>query len=399
MTELAFSLIGEPTPTLSRLLDAFQKQHNVNIRLVKMTWDNAWPELLTYALYGKGPDVSHVGSTWASSLIGMNALRPFNRIEVKSTGGPEVFLPQAWQSVVMPDLPEIWAIPWTTYTFVICYRRDLFQKAGVDEDAFASGSALDRTLRSLQAAGVRTPWVVPVDPAHVDTLHFVASWVWGAGREFVDTAGRHILFAQPDSLRGIEAYYALLRYLDPETWRLDGDGAEACFTSGKAAATIVGADRPYAWLTNRTAVPEVLDNLGVAVMPGVPWIGGDNLVIWRHTQGLLDVERSAIGLVNFLVSRATQTTYCQGEEVYLPTRADALLDLPMPGSSLTQVVVKSLQTGRSYPAIPMWSKIEHQTSMILGQIGLDILDGTPVETAVRRHLEPLAHRLEAALGR
>ncbi len=398
MLELEFSLIGEPTTALQQLLEAFQAECSVAVHLKTTTWQQAWSELLTYALYDRGPDVSQVGSTWVSSLIGMNALRSFSEKEIRGMGGAGLFLPQCWQSGMMFGDSTVWSVPWSAYTFIICYRRDILQKAGiVEEGAFKTADALARTLTQLKAAGVECPWVVPVNPSHQDTLHYIASWIWGAGGDLVSADGARLLFTQPLALSGAQAYFDLLRYLSSDAFYLDDVHAEEYFLSGRAAVTIAGAEMPYSWLRNRVGSPEVLDNLGYALMPGVPWIGGDNLVVWKHTRFAVEREQAALALVDFLLKQSSQQVYCQGEEVFLPTRPDVFPALPMQGSLLAQTAIHSLQSGRAYHPMPMWSKIEHQSALTLGKIGEDVLAGKESGASIHRHLDMLARRLEISL--
>ena len=49
--EVEFSLLGEPTLTLQRLLAAFENETGARVRLTSIPWEKAWPELLTYALF------------------------------------------------------------------------------------------------------------------------------------------------------------------------------------------------------------------------------------------------------------------------------------------------------------------------------------------------------------
>ncbi|MBN2146690.1 MAG: extracellular solute-binding protein [Anaerolineales bacterium] len=398
MNEISLSLLGDYTPTLAGLIGAFEKQNNTKVKITTIPWENAWQELLTFALYDRGPDVSHVGSTWASSLISMNALRPFRHREIASWGASEIFLPQCWQSNVMPGMGEVYAAPWSSYTFVLCYRRDLLAKAGLDEtEAFASPDGLHETLRALQSAGIECPWVVPIEVANPDTLHLVASWVWGAGGDLIGPQA-HLSFTEPAALSGFKAFYDLIQFIALAARALDWTSAENYFTSGKAAVSICGADRPYAWQRERSAAPEVLDHLGVAPMPGVPWIGGDSLVVWKHTR--VDPARESLAneLVTTLISLPSQKASAAGEEIILPTRSDAFSALPMQSSSWTQAAIRSLQNGRAYACMPMWSTIEHRFGMTLGQIGMDIVSGVDVQSAIQNHLDPLARRLAIMLS-
>jgi multiple sugar transport system substrate-binding protein len=400
MVDLDFSVIGNETPTLVKLLDTFEVEHKVHVRLKAIDWEGAWSELLSWALHSQGPDVSHIGSTWSPSLIAMNALRPFTSGEVRMMGGSRTFLPQSWQSGMLLDQPEVWSIPWTSYTFVLCYRRDLLERAGIDEkNAFINPPAVETTLASLRSAGISMPWIVPVAPNHIDTLHHIASFVWGMGGDFISPTGLRLTFTQPMAMAGFKAYFELLRYHPSAFYPLDDNQAEQYFTRGQSAVTIVGADRPYSWLREKSAVPEVLYNLGVIPMPGVPWIGGDNLVIWKEAKVSLERERAAVELINFLTSHRAQEVYCRGEEVNLPTRTDVFDNLPLPESSITKAAIESLTMGRAYRPLGMWSKIEHQFGQALGQVAAEVLSGVTPSDSLHNHLDLLNQRLSVTVGK
>jgi ABC-type glycerol-3-phosphate transport system substrate-binding protein len=327
----------------------------------------------------------------------MNALRPFTPDEIAGWGGPQAFLPQCWQSVSMYANPAVYAAPWAAYTFVICYRRDLLTRAGVSEEgAFASPAALADTLRRLQEAGIQAPWSVPVDPSDLDVLHLLASWVWGAGGELTGPDGC-LLCREPKALAALQTYFEILKSFSSGAYPFSANEAVECFTTGQAAVTLCGADLPYAWLRNRSAAPEVCEHLGVALVPGVPWIGGDNLVLWQHTRLQLEREKATVALVHTLLDLPAQQAQAAGEEFFLPARTEALAALPDPESQLTRAVIESLRNGRAYQSMPMWSKIEHRFGLTLTQIGQDVLGGADARETIHKHLDALANRLEITL--
>ncbi len=166
------------------------------------------------ALYGHGPDVSEIGSTWIGNLIAMNALRPFDLPELYKLGGEKVFLPASWQSGQVPDEAIVYAIPWLADTRLIYYHRSALEKAGLDAGtAFDSPAQLSATLQRLQDSGC-APWVMcTATPRRL--LQEAASWVWSAGGDFVSADGKRILFDQPEALAGLKAYFELGRYLTP----------------------------------------------------------------------------------------------------------------------------------------------------------------------------------------
>src|SRR5512143_3606481 len=178
MTEIRFSVYGDqpsPLEDPAFLLGEFQTQQHVNVSISRLKWDEAWPQLLKYALYGEGPHVSHIGAIWTGTLVQMNALRPFTAQEIAALGGSDAFFASTWQNCVLPSRSEVWGIPFTAFTYLIYYRRDLLRQAGVDEaTAFSSAAAMIDTLDRLGATGVVSPLVLPSGNPYRGRVHIAA---------------------------------------------------------------------------------------------------------------------------------------------------------------------------------------------------------------------------------
>src|SRR5918996_697691 len=74
------------------LLAEFRKQTGIEVKLTRMQWSDAWPQLINISPQGQGADISHVGSTWVSSLVSMNALRSLPSHVITKIGGEESFI-------------------------------------------------------------------------------------------------------------------------------------------------------------------------------------------------------------------------------------------------------------------------------------------------------------------
>src|SRR5260370_17937150 len=96
-TELELSIMADSPAGIQPLLDQFESESGIRIRLRLLLWDTAWSDLVKVALYGDGPDVSEIGSTWLGDLVAMNALRPSAEAETASLERPSPFLPSAGQ--------------------------------------------------------------------------------------------------------------------------------------------------------------------------------------------------------------------------------------------------------------------------------------------------------------
>jgi multiple sugar transport system substrate-binding protein len=381
---------------LRPMLAKFEAEQHVKIKLRVFTWETGWTETMKFALYGHGPDVSEIGSTWVGTLAATGTLRPFGIREIAAAGGRYAFLHPSWQSGYLTGQPEMWAMPWLGNVRFVFYRQAVFQQAGLDATtAFRTPAQFMQTLTRLQDAGVSVPFVIPTSNS-LNTLHTAAPLVWGAGGNFVDQTGRRTIFNTAEARAGFRAYFDLHRYLAPAAQRLDTEQSDRFFLDGGAAVTISdpgllntllknplpGAGMPAAAV--RTALP-----------PGVPFVGGSNLIVWQHSQN----HKLAVELVRFLTGQQNQITYSQKARS-LPVRLDALTGRPFATEPLFHPAVEGLKLGRSYPTSRLWGLMEEKLIAELNEIW-DELFANPVldlDLALEEHLHPLGKRLDAILA-
>ena len=403
MIEIDFSTIPDSEldlRVLSRLVDEFGRENHVRVNLLPMTWSNAWTELMTIASHGRGPHVSHIGGSWTSSLIMMNALRPFQSSELEKLGGESAFAHPTWLSTCLAGQETCYAIPWTGYIYVICYRRDLLKQAGIDEaKAFGSINALDKTIQTLSRSDLEIPWLnPPIVAPYNDYLHTAASWVWGSGGQFLDDNGSKLVFDSPETVRGISRWLDTYRAVRPAQASIDTVLGLELFSQGKVAAILTDIRTADSFLAAEN-LPFSLENLGVATLTEVPWCGGGNMVIWNHTRGVPEQEKAAVALVQFLNSHTNQLTWAR-EVMSMPARMDVLEEIYQPGHPLRDAVFLAAQRGLSYMSAPLWRRVEYQLAMALGAILDDARQSPERESSqsVREHLVPLARRLNLAFS-
>jgi len=142
------------------------------------------------------------------------------------------------------------------------------------------------------------------------------------------------------------------------------------------------------------------NTLGTAVLSSTPWLGGENLVIWRHTQGYPERERAALALVNYLAGNAAQVRHAQLGGP-LPARLDSLKSLAVEPECFEQTLQQAVKSGRPYHSVPLWRRIEYQLGQELVAILNEVLASPAgeVEAILHHHLDPLARRLELTLNR
>ena len=397
MVEIELSIMARslhPIPDIEPSLEQFEAETNAHVNLTVLEWDTAWSEVLKTALYRHGPDISEMGSTWVSSLVGMNSLRPFSIEELTALGGPGNFIPSLWDSGKLAGEKRVWAIPWLGYTRVIYYRRDLLEKAGIDEKtAFQTHAQLVKTLTRLQEMGGCTPWGVPTHQSQ-DSLHNLASWVWNAGGDFISGDGRKILFHKEKAIAGMKAYFDLYRFLNKED--IDPENPETGFRQGKTA---VIAGEPQLWpnqvLHSPDVAPEVPIYIAAAPIPGVPFVGSSHLVVWKHTRN----ERITLQLIKHLTGLKTQLAYTPISGL-LPVRQEVLDAPPYSEQPIFQVLSQSLKSGHTFQSIPLWGLVENKLNLILDRVWEDIFasENPDIEGILHKRLDPLAQQLELTLS-
>jgi multiple sugar transport system substrate-binding protein len=401
MTSIEFSLIPDAEIdylTVERLMAEFKKDSGIDVRLKRMEWENAWPQLIGIATQGQGVDISHVGSTWVSSLMTMNALRPIPQHLINIIGGEQAFVHSTWSSVVAEDDRNAYGIPLSAYVYIVAYRKDLLEKTGLNPvTAFATPSALEETVRCLDKLGeVENPWLMPIIPHPFnDFVHMAASWIWSSGGHIMDNRGKQVLFNSPAALSGLKSFLRMVRYV-PEVDYFGSDECMNALLEGRAAAVITDARALNTAIQNKA--PNI-DKIGAASLMSIPWSGGGSFVIWRHTHGYPDRLEGAYKLIEFLTRKETMIDLA--ENCYtLPSRTDVLDEIFPVDHILRPVMLQLISTGRSYRPIALWHRIEHQFGVELGSVAKTLMkDRTlDLDSTLEEAMDSLAHRLNLTLG-
>ncbi len=381
-------------------LHGFEEQSFIHTRHQQFDWATGWNNILQIGLYQKGPDVSEVGSTWLDNLKEMRALRPFTISEIHSLGGEMAFMENAWLpdattpltlSAVEPR--RVFSIPWMVDTRLIYFRRDLLARAGIPEaGAFATPEAMYNTLCRLQDNGIAYPLGLATGGL---VIHNLASWVWGRGGRFRSLDYHKIALTEPDALRGVMDFFKLHRFIDPRMHGLDYTGTNTQFYQGKFAVMMNGqwAMRPIKE-RDPGILPEVLDNTGYAMPPGVPFVGSTHLVIWRHAFH----EQEALQLINHLTSPAVLENLFHITSNF-PARAAVLYAPPFASDPDYQLVIDCIRHGRGFRTARLWAGVETRLNALCDQLWEDLLanPSLDLEAEVERRVCDLANRLEKTL--
>ena len=223
----------------------------------------------------------------------------------------------------------------------------------MDEDtAFSSLESFAETLEKLHRAGIEIPIALQTGGKSNSMVHHASSWVWKRGGDFLSADGKRIIFTKPETLAGLKEYFELHRFIPPAAMFLDDQTCVRAFVDGNAAVTL--QNPPFLnSLKNGKWPHQSLQNIGIAVQPGVPFIGGSNLIIWAHI--LASQEKTAVGLIRYLTSTANLIRQFKKTGL-IPARLDALNDIV--SDPLYAPMFRSLKTGRAYKRTRLWGLVE-----------------------------------------
>ena len=395
MVEIEFSVMeGIPgeADSLLPILEAFEKQYHIHVKLTGINWfHQGWSEISKFGIFGRGPDVSCIGTTWIGSLASMQVLRPFTPQEIRSLGGAEAFFESIWQSGFLPNDPCLWAVPWLGDPMVYYYWKDTLEKAGVQDfnAAFETDQALVETLKKLQKSGIAHPLTLTTVNYPI-ILHEAAHWVWNAGGDFISPDNRQAAFNQPAAMQGLRNYFSLRPFVSPQTRTIGFAGD--LFNIGESPIHLGGL---WHGITGRQRNPGWNERMGIAQLPGTAYVGGSSFVIWKYSM----YYREAFELVRFLSSQPTRIPVSPHTDE-MPTRREAFNMPSVENDVFHRTYLLALQNGRSFPSIRLWGSIESklvaETAAIWGELFAN--PGQDLDECLHRHLDPLAERLNTILG-
>lgn len=395
MVEIEFSVMEEKpgdADSLLPLLKAFENQYpTIHVNLTGIRWHKGWSDIAKFGIYGSGPDVSCIGTSWIGSLASMHALRPFTEQQIRALGRADAFFESSWRSGFLPKDDNAWAIPWLGDAVVIYYWKDMLEQAGVCDAAaaFASHEALVETLKKLQKNGNPRPLALTTKNISM-ILHEAVLWIWNAGGSLMDEHEQRVTFNSPEAITGWKNYFSLQPFVCPET---DTTAAGTFFENRETAIYFAG---PWIGLAGRQVhPPEWGEHLGIATVPGATFVGGESFVIWQYSQHY----NEAYELVRFL---SLQPTSIPGSphSFGLPTRRQAM-NMPSAQTDIFHhTYLQALQNGRSFPTIRLWGSIEDKLIAETANVWAELFENpeTNLDECVHRHYDILTQRLNIILG-
>lgn len=254
------------------LCEKFNAEHpNIRIIPIMKTWTNIYQEASAAIMAGQGPDFILSVGDFITYIQHLGLVQPVEDIIADLSQEYTIF-PSYLQQLCFGG--HCWAVPVYGMDFVLWYRRDLFEKAGLDPNRPPKtwSELLDVCEKLRQSGVVQYPIAVP-GARHLATDQLIYTLMVVAGAEHIfGEDPSEIVFNNPNTVKAYTFYKQLFDYSPPgsENWRWD-EPRIALFT-GQVAMVMEKGHYIKGW-ADTTNLP--LEYLGCGFIP-IPDEGGQH---------------------------------------------------------------------------------------------------------------------------
>ncbi len=201
--------LGKKPPYVTAAADAVKKANpnaTINIDLQKISSGDYYTKLLLGLQGGNGPDVTHVGGDRIGEMVDAGYLAPLDEYLAKWDDW-KLYPDAVKQGVSYKG--KVYGIPYGLDTRFLYYRKDVFQKAGLDPNWQPKN--VNDILTAAKTVQDKVPNVIPYAlyaGAAGDTgtaNHGFVPVLWAFGGDLLDKSGKWI--GDSPALRKALAYY------------------------------------------------------------------------------------------------------------------------------------------------------------------------------------------------
>ncbi|MGB9613455.1 MAG: sugar ABC transporter substrate-binding protein, partial [Candidatus Margulisiibacteriota bacterium] len=345
-----------PVQDIEDLLKPFEKETGIKVKVTSVDWGAAWSKITTAATSGDVPDLVQLGSTWVSAIAAMGALEDLSKEAIASLGGPQAFVPVAWQTTGVEKSGKTNAIPWFVDARALFYRTDALAKAKLTAKDLDTWDSFKAALKKLNDADLVFD-DQPMAPLGIagkndwNVIHSLAPWIWMAGGDFLSPDRKKCILDSDEALQGIMYYIGLVKegYVPPEYLELNTAQVSGNFNSGACAMYF---DGPYEIKTLTRPASEggagdspAAKNFALAGYPKGPkgrftFVGGSTLAIFKQSKN----KAEAFEVIKYLTSKGPQVEYAKASG-FLPARKEAFEDPYFTADPKRRVFKEAVQYG------------------------------------------------------
>ncbi|WP_170975430.1 ABC transporter substrate-binding protein [Martelella alba] len=251
------------TVALKQVVEGFnQSQTQYRVSVESISYSRIDSNVIQATAAGEGPDILNVYSDQLAMHVAAKTIIPLDHYIAKLS-------PAERDGFVMPLKlfsygGHIMAVPWETRVWLLWYRKDLLQQAGLMPPATLPEMAEDaRKLANGQVMGFAMGASSGQLGAGVSEMF--TPLIWGAGGEVIDSQGKAI-FNSPAGVRVLKFLDQMIKdnAMRSSVVTMTADDLLSSVQAGKTAMTINGSYR----VSSARAAAAAGDRLATAPIPG-----------------------------------------------------------------------------------------------------------------------------------
>jgi multiple sugar transport system substrate-binding protein len=302
------------------VIDKFNaSQDKYVVKQQVQNWEDIYQKAASAIQAGKGPDIQFAIPDFTTAIKPTGAVQPVDDI-VDEIGGDHGFLPSAVQPYKYDG--HTWAVPVFGMVQMLWYRKDLFEKAGLDPNA--PPKTWDELLADAQKLTGDGKYGIGVPSSkHLYTDQEIYSFMTtNGGKDLFDGSGK-VTFDTPQNVKTFDFYSKLSKFSPKGSNSWTWAEPQAAFNNGTLAMAIEKGQflGPFTEESGRPA-----KDLGVAPIPVAP--GGERGSIYYSNAAMLMTKdpkkkEAAKAFFKFLFEPDNYATWLLAEPgLFLPVTKD-----------------------------------------------------------------------------
>ena len=303
------SLPGGDEGLLQPVLDKFEKQTGVKVKLEVIGWNNLMNRTLTAVTSGVGPDVINIGDSNAATMQATGAFLPFEGDALKAVGGEDKFVPIAY-ATGGAEGQAVTSIPLLGFAYGLYYNKKMFADKGLTPPTTWQELVSDAKAFTDASAG---KWGIAIQGGSVpENMHFAFIFGQQNGADPFNKDGSPN-FTADGMVDGIQQYVDLIgkhKVANPtDVQSSSGSQSNTDFANG-TAAMLMGQNNVEAVLTANGMKAEDYGLVPIPAPQPLPkngkdvgsFVAGINISIFKNTKN----QDAALKFVNFMTSKEVQ---------------------------------------------------------------------------------------------
>jgi N,N'-diacetylchitobiose transport system substrate-binding protein len=342
-----------PDELVDYAIAEFNEVHpDVEVKFERQQWTGIIEKLTTSLSSSDSPDVVELGNTQAQTFEAAGAV--IDLTEHRADLGGDDLLQSLLEAGTYDG--KFYAVPYYAGARIVIYRKDLFEKAGIE---------VPTTLDEFLAAGV----ALKEDNADVPNFsgiylpgrnwYAVLSFLWEFGGDIATKDGDAWVgqLDSPESIQGLEFFKRV--FDEANAAPADGDDANdyIAFCNGEVGMMQAPGWKPGQIINPDDGCPDLEDQIGVFALPGLEagttapvFLGGSNLAIPVNSEH----PDLALDLLKIMISPGYQSQFAQAGTIpALKSELDAVS-----GSDAAVAQATAAQNSRFVPTSEKWAAVE-----------------------------------------